>query len=147
MGYLILSPRTRTEITTYLWPNLRDDDAANDRFKKNLSRFKSKRPKAILYSEPYYKLIINGINKSTFLREDLEVHTDMQSNVDLVGDELRVKEILSLSSHSFYELLEKVYRTEESIDKLINRLKNLLGRVRKKRPHRLHYREGKYYWV
>ena len=147
MGYLILSPRTRTEITTYLWPNLRDDDAANDRFKKVLSRFKSKRSKAILYSEPYYKLIINGINKSTFLREDLEVHTEKLPNGDLVGDELKVKEILNLSSNSFYELLEKIYGAEESVDKLINRLKNLLGRVRKKCPHRLHYREGKYYWV
>lgn len=147
MGYLILSPRTRSELIAYLWPILREGEATTDRLKKVLARLKSKRPQAIVYIEPFYKLIINGINKSTFLREDLEVHTPIPIGLELTGDELKVKDILSAGSCSFYELLEKVYGKEGSVDKLTNRLKNLMGRVRKKCPSRLHYREGKYYWV
>ncbi len=147
MGYLVLSPRTRIEIISYLWPTLVDKDAANDRFKKVLARLKSKRPHAILYSKPFYRLVINDINKSKYVRENLEIHNVNHSNVELVGDELKMKVILSSGSYNFYELMEKVYGVEGPVDKLINRLKNLLVRIRKKYPNRLHFREGKYYWI
>lgn len=147
MGYLVLSPRTRVEIISYLWPRHIDKDAANDRFKKVLARLKTKRSRAVLYSKPFYRLVINDINKSKDVRENLKIHMVTSSEVDLIGDELKVRDILSSGSYNFYELMEKIYGTAGSVDKLTNRLKNLLGRIRKKYPNRLHFREGKYYWI
>jgi len=147
MGYLILSSRSKLEIVTYLWPQIKDNEIRNDRFKKVLARIKTKRPNIISYCAPFYKLNINEVNKSIVLREDLNFNSETNHGEELVGDELKIKNILISRSQSFYELLESLYGNQESIEKLINRLKNLIGRVRKKCPSRLHYREGKYYWI
>jgi len=151
LGYLTLAPRTRGAMISYLWPELSKEESSNDRIKKTLSRLKSKRPHSIYYDSPYYKLKINEIDKNIFLRNDLIAPMEVRNSTDarsiLVGDELKLMELLSSSSYNFYELIEKVYPVEHSVDKLTNRLKNLLLRVRKKCPHRLHYREGRYYWV
>lgn len=65
----------------------------------------------------------------------------------LTAQENQVLEILTHGPQDKFELIEKLWGTEESFFDLENRLKQLLYRLRKKRPDLINFQDGKYILV
>lgn len=72
------------------------------------------------------------------------------SPAELTGREHQLYSALQLRPLGFYEALTEVYfdqLKQIEITKLENRMKNLLNRMRRKFPTRIHFKSGRYFWV
>jgi hypothetical protein len=156
LGYLALRQRTKDELMYSLWNKSLDSEILNSRLKRVLARLKKKRPYLITFTEPNYRLSMDVENPYLHLRQNLPNPQEQLAKINLSGDELKMSLLLQKSPLNFYELMENIYQVKShsacniatsGIEIQINRLKNLISRLRKKHPNRLHFREGKYYWI
>jgi tetratricopeptide (TPR) repeat protein len=147
VGFLALAPRSRNEIIKFLWPSFSDLDILNSRFKRVIARLKLKRPGLVFYEQSTYQIRINTQGSITQITaQNKKNQGDSNVELALTGYELKLKTLLESQAMGFYDLTEKIYGTKISSEKSANRLKNLLARIRKKYPFKLHIQKGKYYW-
>jgi hypothetical protein len=153
LGLLIIKPRTRKEILEKLWKDqssLENSDYAINRLKRLISRLRQKRVGLICFEKNKYYLsnryeIDLTQNKSI---TSIQI-TNNKIDLKLSKMEATLQNSLRLQPLSLYQIVDKIYGEKSNIEThyqvYVNRIKQLLARVRKKKLLPIQYRQGFYY--
>jgi hypothetical protein len=102
-----------------------------------------------------YELNLIGFNNFQIQLEPNEKNSSLASllivDESLHGDESALVQVLKEQSYSAADLIPRIYgersHTAQDYWLYLNRLRQLIARVRRKYPTQLKYRRGCYYWA